>query len=159
MTETQQVVGANFLLTWHMLELTLSKGQKITKFAKTSFVVGTSFCLFVATDCHANICRFRMSVNTLRLLMTTSVLCIITTNRQLISIVGMKKVTSFSACASLLDPVYTDELFSLLCIYLVPKTLIYSSNIVNARDNCVGRLKSPILWRTPCINVVLGVHF
>jgi hypothetical protein len=110
-----------------VLELTVSKKSKITEFAKTSFVIRTPLSLFVATDCGYGIGCFRVSVNTLRLFVTTSILCEITTNRQFISIVRMKVVTSFSTRASLLNPMNTNKFFALLLINVVLETLIDSS--------------------------------
>lgn len=107
--------------------MTVSKTLKITEFAKTSFVIGTPLSLFVATDCGYGIGCFRVSVNTLRLFVTTSILCEITTNRQFISIVRMKAVTSFSTRASLLNPMNTNKFFALLLINVVLETLIDSS--------------------------------
>ena len=139
--------------------MTVSKKSKITEFAKTSFVIRTPLSLFVATDCGYGIGCFRVAVNTLRFFVTTSILCEITTYRQFISIVRMKVVTSFSTRASLLNPMNTNKFFALLLINVVLETLIDSSQIVDAGNDCVGSLGSRVLKHPACINVVLRVHF
>ena len=89
-TKAHKVVWTNFLVPRRVLELTiteLSKGSEITQFAKTPFVVGTSLELFVSTNCINSVSEFRMSVNTLELLVTVPILRKITTNWQLVGIV------------------------------------------------------------------------
>ena len=111
-----------------VLELTItegSKGSEITQFAKTPIIVRTSLELFVSTNCINSVSEFRMSVNTLKLLVTVPILRKITTNWQLVGIVRMQVVTGFSSRASLFYPMDTDKFFAFLFINVVLQTLIY----------------------------------
>lgn len=73
-----------------------------------------------------------MPIDALSFLVARTILSKITTYREFFWIIGMQEVTIVATGTSLLDPVHTNKLFSLLFIHVIIQALMNRCVVVDA---------------------------